>query len=1174
MFVTDSKMQDHLNNYVVKARNRYELCLLQSHTQKSFHNNIPYFPLEYPFTNIAFQLAIPKHLPMLYDQQVTKFESNFTLLSQSVPNKVVKPVAPILPSSLYIQGVQLMTSPFYTEITPLSQEQALSVDKISQESLLDQNLEKHMSKKYSNIDAPQLSKYLIPITESESVNKKTNINTSVPSSNQLLTNMQKPSSINIHCQKQKCKVEPTLRQSNAFENHLASSFNPIQLSVNQSLRSRCQNSIVFKQNVKSDIDDNNLFDFSIEAEQMVSSICNSSPPNVSTEKDMFHSKHYDTEIFKNDQSEFEMKSFNEKPQVNEFLKAINKTLSITHTMQTDSNEDWSKNATKHNMCKIFPNNEPNVRNIFNNQFPHQNENLENLFSFEKLTKKMSSTINQETLLFREAAIRGCYDIDNILKSTKPKCPEIEVECNSVKNSIFSAISEVRDFNIFLSDFCLSFLQIIKSWIGFNSHIENSTVNNLLQNIDPLLPEYFKNWQYITRIFMDRMVKCLQIVNDSNLLNSSDVANSTNFKTKSVPQNNSSPNAGQQDLNNLNLLIPSHSTLTQTMDEQIISDAKTNLNFFVTKQEIKIPETNDFFKEMHLKSETIKNVNPQKNWKQRRFSDTNSAFGNVPKSNFCPLKTNMSPVSQIQANWTPSTLKYSSPFTPEKNETLLVGCGDGVYKSNIQNINKDVTNLVGPSFSSKKMDSCFSSNQSVSGDNFSNTPSSNFKIPLFNTFSPGPGLYENHSGYVKDHNNVLMNGLTPCTTNTIKFNQQHPFTPLTPPYYIPALGIIGTPQPLINSNKLVNPIQCVDSDSDSNTTYMRPGCYNPPQKTGGCTKPMNSIFPLEDIPVIGIPFIYSNELNKSQSMAIQQPPNIHESNTDILELTSNKSDDTWKAALESAESLCETLMMKPISENEYNPTNIFRNCAKTTFTTNNSNIELGNTDDIDSDDDEEFELQHSLSLSTTESRFKTDDWLINSFNQAMLKSEDTKLDNSLIDDDKSEKNELFIKSSKNIERNSDTNKSFIELKKIDSKDLELFNSNFTQDMEKYKSGAEPDTTSVCSLKDMIKENKHNILSSSNPVNQLNIYRKDDDCTTYLTHKLNKTGFGWCGTKPRRSINRQTCRKLQDILDTLWKTDILKLFRNINNSKQVILFTGTMVYFFICKINMYTYSKCEG
>ncbi|XP_054268525.1 uncharacterized protein LOC128990243 [Macrosteles quadrilineatus] len=69
----------------------------------------------------------------------------------------------------------------------------------------------------------------------------------------------------------------------------------------------------------------------------------------------------------------------------------------------------------------------------------------------------------------------------------------------------------------------------------------------------------------------------------------------------------------------------------------------------------------------------------------------------------------------------------------------------------------------------------------------------------------------------------------------------------------------------------NPILCTDLDFDGNlakNSYMKPGQYAPPQKPPCIQKTVSNSVPISDIPIVGIPFLYTTQQSDSQQPSIE------------------------------------------------------------------------------------------------------------------------------------------------------------------------------------------------------------------------------------------------------------------------------------------------------------------
>uniref|UniRef100_A0A1B6EGY1 Uncharacterized protein n=1 Tax=Clastoptera arizonana TaxID=38151 RepID=A0A1B6EGY1_9HEMI len=1012
------------SNIVVKKT--YELCLFELYYKEIVEDQIIYFTFKYPLINIIFELTVPKHIPIMPQKMKTS-----DLLYNPVENKMFLSFT----NSSFQENKRTSTTFISKSLEMLK-------------SLLTEYSTNPILKTHENQKVIYQTKF----------NKNTSTKNSEINSENMIQQLNIISS-NLKLEKQKSKKELALRKPTLIENNLNISFHSDKNSSNYNCKDENTNSLkLLKRMTKKNINDD-LFDFSLEAEKMVSSICEfNSPPykekvksNTFSDVDQENCRIKDIDP-KINPHKILMKIKEFKP--NEYQKSINE-----YCVANNEENDCSKNTNK--FCSLFH----SKGKIYKDKNRCQNYNMHEMKDCDEL---FSSNIKQEALLFKDFAIKGFYDVENILQDKHFKLGDkFNKEFESVKKLFSSTANEVKETNTLFSDICLSFLYLLKSWTSISSHILHNDINNIFQNMDPSIPEYFTSWQYASRILMDKLLKGIKIINARNLLNDITTKNFAHYETNEL-------NEIKININNYNL----HNATSFDKKTNILNE-NSNLNFFVN-QEIKMPDINEYYNELYLHSKAVESLSNQKFWKNRRFSKTNLSFKKADKY-YSASKTKH--YSSLPNQLELCGVKQSFPSFLEFN--LQQGNSE-MNKPNAKTINSLNLNS---SNSNRKQNFCTS--KSKTSTVIQNNKCTEFNSSFFNASLFQSDVFNPFSNYEKGYIHNYYPQMFPI--NTTNINNCPCITPYLPNYSFPSsyLGINGT-HPC--------PTMTIENESEIKSTYLKPGCYNPPKKPKQCFKYTNFNLPIEDTPVVGVSIRLCNNSKfqmKPPTGKTEKPSTQHINlNKDIKEIP-KELDSTWKAALASAESLCETLLLKPLSK-------FSSGSVETSSEKNNFNA------DINQDNDTILpQNNYTTNLSSTrpELRFKTDKWVANnSFNREKLNN-----------DDKSKKN--FYKF---LNRNDTSNSELLYLpyNNLDSKHIKL-------ECKPYI-----DNVNI--------ERGHNLLSFLNydrPWNEnenkhLFILKPDSNECLIQTN----------------TINKDISNKLQNIFNEIYHTDVLKPY-NINQPNSL-------------------------
>lgn len=727
-----------------------------------------------------------------------------------------------------------------------------------------------------------------------------------------------------------------------------------------------------EENDTSKMDIENQYEFTLEQEKIVSYVCNTSPQRKLTDKSSSDTEFSDDQTVLSDHSSEKCA----KPWTDcngesdslsgsvasSTLRESNKTNTIV--VDTDYLSTFTKITDPSKLLWHPPSSlscdsldtpkakKPSCPAVFVN-FNSNNSNSDNRITSDSFQRKMESSFSRETTLFRETSLRGCYNMENIVKDVIPPQTHVQQELKIVKEAIFSAVRSQQNSDDLVSDSVLSMLDMCKSWLRLSSHFKGKEFMDILEShgINPSIFDDFLQWQCVSRVFIDKMIDILQKVtpkicraNDSSTLK--DLSGRTLPDVKNFVY---SPNY-------LNM----HNSVNSTNTRQI---------------------------ENNLSSSTCE-INPNKNWKQRRF------FLDQPKQVIVESKNTYGP------NYLGNTYNNcSQPHNPCRSD-MLYGQGDPPLCYNSEShctINHqfpDNNSYSGQADVSLSLNSLSISHGNVSNSYRPDNPNLPFiskSVKHFFRDRSGTKLYQTPvASNVTNEFPTLSLPISPHSSAST------PNLTIVPPFYNSHMCCSNSSNYQLNPSQLTvkqNPIQCADIDiveKCPKTSYMKPGSYNIPEKPKGFQKIINNNIPIEDSPVVGVPFLFSGPqgsiISPKPISSISKTEN-QGSNEDKGE---RKSEEKWKAAKTSAETFRDNLMAS-VADSEQNVKSSDTVTINTHFLLSDefSQSSLSNDCKLSIESKETSSCERTnpaMDVSVVEAKVKTSDWLMQSFNKAVLESE--------------------------------------------------------------------------------------------------------------------------------------------------------------------------------------------
>ncbi|KAG8258914.1 uncharacterized protein LOC124362413 isoform X2 [Homalodisca vitripennis] len=712
----------------------------------------------------------------------------------------------------------------------------------------------------------------------------------------------------------------------------------------------------------------NEFEFTLKEENIVSFVCSPTPPRkFKDQSDLTFDNDPSNDDSDQESDKHSERSSSKGDSVSETVSNISyKSNSKSDVMMSRARfHDWPKTnnlvwhpPTQQNNVDLNSISKPHVYSLPSNEFmrPNLHQNVidfhepVNHNSFLNNQNKLKSSCAQETILFREASLRGCYNLEAILKEISPSLPNVEQEVVKVREAIFSSIRAKQNNDCLISDSVISMMDLIKLWIKLNAHFERDDFRNILEisGCDISVFHDFLQWQYVSRMFIEKMIHVLKKISHRN---TADVNNH-------CPSFNHS-GYHRTPAYELSLINVNHSSGNDSKDTKIPS---SKLDFTQTKH-----------------------------WKQRRFQPDQTNQEVTETKNKRLLRSNLTVTNTFNS--------FQLPVNG--NSEIVFGQGDNRLSCYSRDFNFDNKNCKIPCKLNYFSEDC--SQFSHSSKFIKDTPvltgvlekKEPIKRPLINPIKEPCCIKGETNMYAP---RLANDNLNCSSTNLMNLSVSHrcsintPTIPTVPPFCNNQPCFINANQSLPNfgqchSLKKPNPIHCIDTDLGDciKSNYMKPGSYNPPQKPLTYQKIINNNLPIEDMPVVGIPFLYSNtqtpalivEVSKSFDTSHTSPSQTHDVPTE------SRSDDTWKVALTLAESFRENMIASKCSSNpnlKVSETVSLKShfLLSDGFSQHSSNNEL--KVDSETEDSNVFDKSTptDIAIPAVESKLKTTDWLTKSF----------------------------------------------------------------------------------------------------------------------------------------------------------------------------------------------------
>lgn len=728
-----------------------------------------------------------------------------------------------------------------------------------------------------------------------------------------------------------------------------------------------QNASEEHDNSRKDAD--NQYEFTVEQEKIVSFVCSNSPPRKQTDKSSSEFSD-DQTVFSDHDSDSRCKLWTscngESDSLSESASNTcesNKTNTVVDTdylskfhQMTGSNQLlWHPpTSLSYDSLETSRHKQPSYPAAFTNL--NATEAFSDIrASSGSVQRKMESSFSRETTLFRETSLRGCYNMENIVKGIIPPLTQVQQELKKVRESIFSAVRSQQSADDLVSDSILSILDICKSWLRLSSHLKGKEFVDILESsgVNLSVLNDFLQWQCVSRVFIDKMIDTLQKITPK--MYSSNVSRTLNG-----------------------------SSMTPTEVKNLVyTPGLLNMHNSVSSINT-CPSENDL---LSSKCELSSN----KHWKLRRFVLDQPNMESRPKnscmSNNCPASNTYNHFSQTHSpcssdvfygqgdppltyNSESHFCKINHPF-PVKN--IFTGQGDVNFSPNSCSIlHGSVTNSYQPDKNTNLP--CISKSskhlvrERVDTKSYQTTIASNMAKDF-----PTLGL--------------PINPLSQATT---------PNFAIVPPFYNSQMCHKSSSNYQLNPSQFTvkqNPILCTDSDiveKCTKSSYMKPGSYNIPEKPIGFQKIINNNIPIEDSPVVGVHFLFTGAQGNILSPKTLSSMSATEKHISIEDGGVGKSDEKWKAAMTSAEIFRDNLIT---CKADCGPNLKLSDTVslKTHFLLSDDFSQDSSSNDFKlSSESEELSpcerTSPAMDVSVVEAQVKTSDWLMQSFNKAVLENE--------------------------------------------------------------------------------------------------------------------------------------------------------------------------------------------
>lgn len=856
--------------------------------------------------------------------------------------------------------------------------------------------------------------------------------------------------------------------------------------------------------MKNKTDSDNQFEFTVAGEKIVSFVC--SPPTSrrprtkESEKNCICDSDEESIVSSSKGSSETASSTSSKSSYSKYIKK-KETLPVREQMMKTNMLLWHPPSTSRNDVSLSESKAIYSGSSFNRQIkPKPTENCINFFgTINSLyavassgDRSLKNAQNQETVMFRETALRGCYDIETLLRDVKTASPEVEKEVSQTREAIFSAVRLQRGNDSIVSDSVQSIVDICNSWIKLNAHFERKDFKHFLETngVDLTILGDFSQWQCMSRMFVDKLINVLKKVSlgkGSKITRQHDPIPTRGYGTATVQSDLEV--RGESTPNNIHRVVPSINTNLPATDTQ------------------------------------------GKRWKQRRFLSEKIDSEKVALTGNRPCRSTFTVDSCFQ----------NSLLVSSCNTETVFGQGD-----NCLNFARDFSKV-----NHVKPQSCQFAQGDVSFFNGSKHCSNsgffdkNINVPSMKCSVRG----ETNVCPVSSANDLCtpVSSLVDMPLNNYFPVNIQQAVPTVPPLYNNQLCLVNASQyqPSFNhSLAKPNPIHCIDSDNGENyiqSSYMKPGHYAPPQKPASFQKAVNNTIPIEDIPAVGIPFLYSAPYSSSQQpKSLEFPNSLPQIQMSKDNNQTKDSDVTWKTALSMAGPFRDNMMTDRIDDGpnlKLSETVSLKSHFLLSDGNSQNSSSSGDSFKLNSDNDERSspsDNNSNMDFPVTKSKTKTSDWLVGSFNKMSLENEHS-LRCNIKEENVNHKNEQLQVSKTNEEPN-----------KLEYKESYLSSSYLTN---------------VYSGFGNIRDDSN----SSKKEEVLGPFLKTD--TSYLQKKLRKnkkgrddyTLFDWKNpmlfNKPETMVfsksmsNKVTCQ-LEDILNCIWNTKVSTLIDEEIKSEKVI------------------------
>lgn len=782
---------------------------------------------------------------------------------------------------------------------------------------------------------------------------------------------------------------------------------------------------------------------------------------------------------------------------------LSKSNLISQIASTTSNKSVEHNATN-NYDVIWSQPDDNNKLLWHPAFTQQNCHSPSIkklqpYSEDQISyssnfqgpishQNMETSLSRERTLFREMALRSCYTMENIISGTKPLPSFVHKEVKQTRDSIFSAISSKESSSNIVADNIMSVLDMFKSWVKLSSFFENKEFKSYLEisGLDQTVMNDFLQWQCVTRVFADKFVQMLNTIFPGQ----SGVCDPTGFRK--------------------GCCFSKSPTLLNDNNSDVCPQVQHNYSQKVSHGSGSIK----YWKQHRLTSDEVQNIGMD-----RACSRSVCSIFSKPCSQNGPMPMDMLHGNTLLAkgncevNTSITTTNSQNKIYDEASlslNNLSIGCPCPLKSSRLSLNSDDNTSRISPIGGV-----CNFKNDGISGGSVRGM----LKVPAI-TFM-----------------NTALEGLNApeCVSAHHTHNSQ--------------------PSGVLNLNQVSmkqSPVQYVDTEANENyvnvkINYMKPGSYNPPQKPANCQTVVNNNFPIEDLPVVGIPFVYNGTHPPSKASMVNG--NLMKKDYTKHDVLVGSSLDCWQAALSSAEIFRNTLVVsKPADVLNLNLSDT--TSIKTHFLLGDEPNQDSSSNEFKIDHENEYVNKNNFKKDSTseigpaeiETKLKTSNWTTKPF--------DGKYHNT-----------VHSSSPGNMESgifNLVSPKHETDISSFEDKSIKF-------DTSTYKFSTSPFSSGSDSLDfDITKANKalEPIHILQNPNFQCDIQGKNvaipklrkqgkninDDCRTSFDRNP-VVSIRKHKTIPKISITKEITFKLETILNCIWNTKVLSLVEEATITDRV-------------------------